>query len=97
MAGTNRYSHDDFYYAATNQGFDFVGHFLPFGGTYSCDDSGVSYLLNFRDLFPLACVIVMFYNDVFPIRTGMCKIYVHFRVEYASYQLGTRHTFILPR
>lgn len=38
--GTNRYSHDDFYYAAPNQGFDFVGHFLPFGGTYSCDDSG---------------------------------------------------------
>ncbi|XP_071852143.1 arylsulfatase-like isoform X2 [Apostichopus japonicus] len=38
--GTNRFSHDDFSYFPSSQGFDFVGHVLPFGGSYACEGSG---------------------------------------------------------
>lgn len=38
--GINKYNKSDGYHLPTNHGFDFVGHIIPFGGSYSCDLSG---------------------------------------------------------
>lgn len=40
-AGINRYTYNDFTYIPSTQGFDFVGHMIPFGGSYSCEETGV--------------------------------------------------------
>ncbi|XP_071840789.1 arylsulfatase-like [Apostichopus japonicus] len=38
--GINRYTYNDFTYIPSTQGFDFVGHMIPFGGSYSCEETG---------------------------------------------------------
>ncbi|PIK41306.1 putative arylsulfatase [Apostichopus japonicus] len=38
--GINQNTKTDGFHLPTNHGFDFVGHIIPFGGSYSCDNTG---------------------------------------------------------
>ncbi|WP_411026680.1 sulfatase-like hydrolase/transferase, partial [Salmonella sp. s54395] len=38
--GINKDTNDDGYHLPNNHGFDFVGHIIPFGGSYGCDVTG---------------------------------------------------------
>jgi len=57
--GINEKTKDDGAHLPFNQGFDFVGHFLPFTNSWACDDTGLHLE------FPNTQACYLFYNDTF--------------------------------
>ena len=60
-SGINEKTKDDGVHLPFNQGFDFVGHFLPFTNSWACDDTGVSYFCSFN--VRLAFYIIVNYKE----------------------------------